>query len=263
MKRASLADDVKVLGQLIAKEGSLGKGLLSAAKTALGGRNFIEAEEYSVHVICEGRSKAGVAEDLETARTIAKARGGHEIENTIAKVIRANPFPPLNSILGPEGERWAPVHGIASLTTALVLFERFEALFAEMAPAFEEYGVYTGYLFTSLSTNALILEPVFYWPEARNPLIEATIEPQHLARLPSLDPNPAATAVVAEARRRVVDICVQLGCGHFQIGRSYPYLASRDEASTQLLQTLKATLDPTGALNPGGLGLETPAARRS
>jgi FAD/FMN-containing dehydrogenase len=259
MKRASLADDVKVLGALMAKEGSLGKGLLSAAKTVMGGRNFIEAEEYSVHVICEGRSKAGVAEDLEAARAIAKARGGHEIENTIAKVIRANPFPPLNSILGPEGERWAPVHGIASLSQAPVLFERIEALFAEMAPAFEQHGIYTGYLFTSLSTNALILEPVFYWPESRHPLIEATVEDQHLARLPVLAENPAATAVVSEARRRVIAICAEMGCGHFQIGRSYPYLASRDPASVELLETLKATLDPTGALNPGGLGLEATA----
>jgi len=263
MKRASLADDVKVLGQLIAKEGSLGKGLLSAAKTALGGRNFIEAEEYSVHVICEGRSKVGVSEDLDAARAIAKANGGHEIENTIAKVIRANPFPPLNSILGPEGERWAPVHGIASLGAALTLFEKCESLFAEMAPVFEQHGVYTGYLFTSLSTNALIIEPVFYWPEERNALIEATVEPQHLARLPSLAANPDATAVVAEARKRVIEICAELGCGHFQIGRSYPYLESRDEASVLLLETIKSALDPTGALNPGGLGLETPTARRS
>ena len=65
-----------------------------------------------------------------------------------------------------------------------------------------EQGVYTGYLFTSMSTNALILEPVFYWPEARHAIIENTIEPQHLARLPKLDCEPrSATAVVVEARR--------------------------------------------------------------
>jgi FAD/FMN-containing dehydrogenase len=256
MKRASLAADVKTLGSVIAKEKSLGKGLMSAAKIALGGRNFIEAEEYSVHVICEGRSKTGVAEDLDAVRAIAKAFSGHEIENTIAKVIRANPFPPLNSILGPEGERWAPVHGIVSLSQAATLFARVEALFARMAPAFEREGVYVGYLFTSLSTNALIVEPVFYWPEARHALIEATIEPQHLARLPALAANPGATAVVAEARQGVIDICAELGCGHFQIGRSYPYRESRDAASWRLIETLKATLDPTWSLNPGGLGLK-------
>jgi FAD/FMN-containing dehydrogenase len=54
MKRASLAADVKTLGAVIANEKSLGRGLVSAARIALGGRDFIEAESYSVHLICEG-----------------------------------------------------------------------------------------------------------------------------------------------------------------------------------------------------------------
>jgi FAD/FMN-containing dehydrogenase len=256
MKRASIAADVKTLGSVIANEKSLGKGLLSAAKIAVSGRNIVEADDYSVHIICDGRSPAAVAADVEAARRICLAHHGKEIENSIAKVIRAVPFPPLNSVLGPSGERWAPVHGIASLSHATALFAEIEALFGEMAPAFEREGVYTGYLFTSLSTNALIVEPVFYWPEARNALIEQTVEPQHLAHLPPLPDNPAATAVVSEARRRVIDICLRLGCGHFQIGRSYPYRESRDEASWSLLETLKAVLDPTGALNPGALGFD-------
>jgi len=260
MKRASLAADVKTLGAVIAKEKSLGKGLMSAAKIAMGGRSFIEEEEYSVHVICEGRSKTGVAEDLEAARAIAKTNGGREIENTIAKVIRANPFPPLNSMIGPEGERWAPVHGVASLSQAPVLFAKIEALFETLASRFQTLGVYTGYLFTSLSTNALIVEPVFYWPEARHALISGAVEPQHLARLPSLPDNPEATALVREARQGVIDICTQMGCGHFQIGRSYAYLETRDAASLQLIKALKATLDPGDALNPGGLGLTPTAA---
>ncbi len=259
LRRASLAADVKVLGSVIAQEKSLGRGLISAAKVALGGRKFVEAEEYSVHVICEGRSRAGVAEDLDAARAIAAAGGGREIENTIAKVIRANPFPPLNSILGPEGERWAPVHGLVSLSQAPALFAEIEALFAELAPEFESHGIYVGYLFTSLSTNALIVEPVFYWPEARHALIEAAMEPQHLSKLPVQPPNPTATAVVERARARVIEICARFGCGHFQIGRCYPYRASRDAAAWDLVETLKRSLDPRGALNPGGLGLDTTA----
>jgi FAD/FMN-containing dehydrogenase len=45
------------------------------------------------------------------------------------------------------------------------------------------------------------------------------------------------------------------GCGHFQIGRTYPYAASRDAASWQLLQAIKAASDPQDRLNPGALGL--------
>jgi FAD/FMN-containing dehydrogenase len=263
LKRASLATDVKTLGSVIANEKTLVKGLLSGARLALGGRNLVEADDYSVHIICDGRSEAGVAVDVETARNICVAHRGKEIENSIAKIIRAVPFPPLNSILGPEGERWAPVHGLAALSQATVVFAEIEAMFADMADEFEREGVYTGYLFTSMSTNALILEPVFYWPEARNALIEKTIEPTHLSRLPRLDQNPGATAVVVEARRRLIEIFQRLGCAHFQIGRSYPYRQSRDQASWSLLETLKAHLDPGGALNPGALGLDGSAPTRA
>jgi D-lactate dehydrogenase (cytochrome) len=256
LKRASLATDVKTLGAVMANEKSLVKGLLSGAKIALGGRDLVEEDDYSVHIICDGRSQAAVAFDVEAARKICTSHQGREIENSIAKIIRAVPFPPLNSILGPEGERWVPVHGLTALSQAPVVFAEIESMFAEMAQTFEREGVYTGYLFTSMSTNALILEPVFYWPEARHALIEATIEAQHLSRLPRLDLNPGATAVVIEARRRLKEIFLRLGCGHFQIGRNYPYKESRDAASWALLETLKATLDPTGALNPGALGLE-------
>ena len=46
----------------------------------------------------------------EIERIVAGA-GGRTIENTIPKILRANPFPPVNSMVGPAGERWVPVHG--------------------------------------------------------------------------------------------------------------------------------------------------------
>ncbi len=258
LKRMSLASDVKALGAVIGREKSLAKGLMSAAKVALGGRNFVDDGDYPLHIIAEGRSAAGVAADMAEARRIAAAHGGHEIENTIAKVIRAMPFPPLNSMLGPEGEAWAPVHGMVALSQAPALFADLQAMFAEMAPDFEREGIFTGYLFTSVSTNAITIEPVFYWPHGWRPIHEVHVEPSHLARLPKPAPNPAATAVVAAARKRVVDICAAYGCGHFQIGRAYPYRASRDAASQGLLDAIKTVVDPKGQLNPGGLGFPIP-----
>ncbi len=254
MKRQSLAGDVKTLGAVIAKEKTFAKGLVSAAKVALGGRNFIEAGDYPLHVIAEGRSAAGVAHDIAEARRIASVHGGHEIENTIAKVIRAMPFPPLNSMLGPEGEAWAPVHGLIALSKARAVFEAIEALFASLAPAFEREGVVTGYMFTSIATNAIIIEPVFYWPHGYRAVHASAIEPAHLARLPKLAANAAATAVVAQARQGVIDIYARFGGGHFQIGRTYPYRESRDAASRAMLDAVKAVADPHNRLNPGGLG---------
>jgi hypothetical protein len=108
MRRASLVSDVKTLGNVIAKQKSLLGGLKEAAKIAAAGRGFISAGDWSVHLVCEGRSEAAVAADLAGVRRIALEAGGREIENTIPKVLRAQPFTPLNNVLGPGGERGFP-----------------------------------------------------------------------------------------------------------------------------------------------------------
>lgn len=254
LQRMSLMSDMKTLGAVIGKQKNVAKGLFAAAKIALGGRNFIEEQEYPLHVIAEGRSAEGVAADMAAIRAIAAAQSGVEIENTIAKVMRAQPFPEPNSILGPKGEAWGSVHGHVSLSNAPAMFVDVEALFAEMAGAFAKHGIHHGYLFTTLSTNAITIEPVFYWPDAYRPVHASMIEPDHLARLPRLAANPEAFAVVAAARKGVREIAARYGCAHFQIGRTYAYRESRDAASTALLDAIKAAVDPAGLLNPGGLG---------
>lgn len=255
MKRMSMASDVKTLGKVIAKEKSIGKGLLAAAKIAMGGRNFIPEEEYPLHITAEGRCREAVAADIATARAIAARFEGVEIENSIAKVIRAMPFPAPNSILGPEGESWVPVHGQASLSTAAAMFGEIRAYFDSMQPVFDQHGIYNGFLFSSLSSTALVIEPVFFWPEGYRPIHESLVEPAHLKSLKQLGPNAEATAVVHEAREQVKAICKKYGAAHFQIGRAYTaYRESRDEAFKDVLDAVKAVVDPRGMFNPGCLG---------
>jgi hypothetical protein len=170
-------------------------------------------------------------------------------------VLRASPFTPLNNILGPDGERWVPVHGVVALSDAAPCQKAIAELFEGYRARFEAAGVYTGMMLTSLSTNAFLIEPVFFWPEAREAIHEATVEPGMLAKLQRHEANPAATALVAEARKGVIGVFQRFGAAHFQIGRTYPWLESRDPAAQALARALKAHLDPDGRLNPGGLGL--------
>jgi FAD/FMN-containing dehydrogenase len=259
MKRASLAGDVKTLGAVAARQKSWLAGALTALRVVRGGRNFIPEDGYPLHLVFEGRHAAGVAQDVAAATRIALAEGGQVIEDSIARVIRAQPFPPLNSVLGPAGERWAPIHGHVALSQAPALFSALQAVFAGFADRFDQLGVSTGYLFTHLETNAITVEPVFYWPEERFAVHEVAVEPAHLARLPELAPNPAASALVREAREKVQAVFTAFGCAHFQIGRTYPYRQSLDPAAWGLIESLKAHLDPAGALNPGVLGLDAPS----
>lgn len=254
MKRASLAGDIKTLGKVMAKEKSFGKGLLAAAKIAIGGRNFIAPTDYPFHFACEGRSKAAVDADMAEARRICTEHGGGEIENTIAKVIRAMPFPPLNSMLGPTGEAWVPCHGVASLSTAPEIFAEIQAVYARRQAEMDAAEVHTGFLFTTMATNAIVIEPVFFWPQGWRKIHESAVEPSHLARLTQRPLHPESTALVTSLRKELIAIFARYGTGHFQIGRTYPYRESRDEMSKALLDAVKAVTDPDGMLNPGVLG---------
>jgi D-lactate dehydrogenase (cytochrome) len=254
LKRASLATDVKALGAVMSRQKSFGKGLLAAAKVALGGRDFVPEDGWPLHLVAEGRSAAGVAQDAAEMRRIAARHQGVEIENTIARMIRAMPFPPLNAVVGPDGEGWTPVHGQCPLSMAPEIFEAIEAIFASHAREIDRLGVWTAYLFSSLSTNAITVEPVFYWPQPWRPIHENAAEEAHLARLTKPEPSAEARALVELLRADVIAVFARYGVAHFQIGRTYPYRESRDDASKALLDAIKASVDPGGKINPGVLG---------
>jgi D-lactate dehydrogenase (cytochrome) len=256
MKRASLMADAGALLKVVGAQKSLLSGLKEGAKIALAGRDFLDEADYSLHAVVEGRSAGRVAEDLAEITRMAQASGGRGVENTIPKVVRANPWTPLNNILGAEGERWAPVHGIVAMSRARDCWAAIDAAFAHRAAQFSEHGVSTGFLTTTLSTNGFLIEPVFYWPDERFDLHDATIEPGYLAKLPRRPANPASLAIVEEARAAVIDIFARFQAAHFQVGRTYPLYKRATPDTRAALTALKKSLDPRGLMNPGALGLE-------
>ena len=256
MKRASLAADVKTLKNVVTgQKGGLLKGLKEGAKVAMAGRGYMDDVAYSLHWVVEGHSDAGVAAMMETLHGLARECGGNAIENSIPKIMRANPFTPLNNILGPQGERWVPIHGIVPMSDGVECLRRIDALFSSMREEFEAHGILTGYLLTTLSTNGYLVEPVFIWPEELFAIHEATVEASTLKRVKRFARNDGGTEVVRRARAGVLDIFSEFGAAHFQIGRTYPYAEQREGPNFDLLKSIKAALDPEGMVNPGALGL--------
>lgn len=257
LRRASLMSDVKTLGNVMLKQGSMLKGLQQGAKIAIAGRAFVDADAYALHFVCEGESAAGVREDLAILRRICRDLQGKEIENSIPKIVRANPFGPLNAIIGPGGERWAPVHGIVPASEGKAAWAEIETLFDSRRDELEARAMMTGALLTTLGASGFLIEPVLYWPEEQAAIHRATVEPDFLARLPRHEAHPENTALVAELRQSVIDIFARHGASHFQIGRTYPYRSALDPATRALVDAIKAVLDPEGRVNPGALGFNT------
>jgi len=255
MARASLLSDAKTLGNVMKSQGSLLKGLKEGAKIAMAGRGFMGEANFNMHFAVEGRSEAGVKAEIKILKEICERHGGKAIENSIPKIIRANPFGPMNSMLGPKGERWVPVHGLVAVSDGQAALSDITDLFDRFSEDIERYEILTGYLLTTIGTTGYLIEPVFIWPEEIFEIHEEAVEDDWLAKLGRHEANPDATAFVHKLRTEVVNIFSKYGGAHFQIGRTYPYKEGREDATWRLLEQIKAVVDPQNKINPGALGL--------
>jgi len=255
MKRDSLSADAKALIGTMKAQGSFWKGLAEGARIAAAGRAFLPEGQFSLHAIAEGRSAAATEADIKAIRDLCQSTGGTEVEASVPKVLRANPFPPVNSMLGPAGERWVPVHGIVRPSQASPALEAIAALHARHAEAMARLEVTTGTLFLALGPAAILIEPVYYWPDSWGAIHRRSVEPGHLARLREAPANPDARALVETLRAELIDLFGRFEAGHFQLGRAYPLDGRLDPTAFDLLRTLKRTLDPDRRMNPGVLGL--------
>jgi len=55
-------------------------------------------------------------------------------------------------------------------------------------------------------------------------------------------------------RDEICELFLEVGAGHLQIGRQYPFKRSRNAANWSLLSQIKALVDPKDLMNPGVLG---------
>jgi FAD/FMN-containing dehydrogenase len=255
MKRDSLATDAKALVGMIKAQGGFWKGLKEGARVVAAGRSFLDDATFSAHLIAEGCTQAQADDAMRRIEAIVAGQGGRVVENTIPKVLRANPFPPVNSMLGPDGERWVPVHGIVRHSRAVETVARITALFDAHEAEMERLGVGAGYMFLTVGRTGFLIEPVFYFPDSWGELHRRSVEPAHLARLSEAAENAEARALVDRLRQGVIDIFGAVAGVHFQIGRIYPLKDRSDPGAWAVLEAVKQSVDPERRMNPGALGL--------
>ena len=202
----------------------------------------------------EGGSAAEIRAKLAQVRA-AMAGHGTEIANTIPTVLRAMPFIPLYPILGPAGQRWVPMHGILPFSKLPEFHRRMAELYERYADRMTRDKVEKAAMFTSISTNGFLYEPVFYWEDDRTPYHKRYLPQEYLDMLPEYPANPDGRALVREMRGEIQNVFSDMGAVHMQVGKSYPYLRGRQAEATKILKDVKQSLDPDGLMNPGALGL--------
>jgi FAD/FMN-containing dehydrogenase len=248
------AQGLEMLGKVVRGQSGLLKGLKAGAKLALAGRHFAD-DVYSLHVACAARSAPALEADLAACRAIAAGLGGADLPNSIPLACRADPFPPMNAVLGTEGDRWAALNAKVAHSAAPALIRDAEALLESHATEMKGHGIWMSRLMIAMSTHAFSYEPVFHWDDEWLPIHRRAPEPAFLARLSEPAANPAAREVVHRIRGEMIALFARHGAASNQIARTYPYLDNMDPATRQMLQAIKRDVDPACLLNPGSLGL--------
>lgn len=254
-KRESLTTDAKALLGFMKSTGSLGSALKQGAKIAFAGRGYMDDVDYSIQIVIEEKCPEAAELALKEIRAIMKKNNGREIENTIPKILRANPFGPVNSMVGPDGERWVCVHGLFPHSKIIAAHEGVEAIFAKHRAEMDEQKIGVGYLFATVSTNGFVLEPVFFWEDELKELHEKSLTPGHFAKLKKFPENLTARATVDKIKKEITQLFSTLGAAHFQIGKTYHYHDGIQPNTLNLVKTIKQYVDPKNLINPGSLGL--------
>ncbi len=255
IKRASMAKGIKALKGVIQSADSRFSGLREAMRIAVHGKRFIDDNGYSFHMIIEGRDEASVNRKLALAREICLA-DGREIENSVPVMLHGDPFVDMTTAIGPEGERWAPMHGLFPLSEGDAAWARIEAFFDEHAETFDRLGIVAGVLLAIVSSTVFVIEPVFYWPGPRTIWYEGMLTKSQLAGYKDFPDDPEVNAAVADVRARLRKLFDEMNAVHLQVGKKYRYVDGAQPATRALIEGIKSVVDPQRLMNPKSLGLE-------
>ncbi|MFN3591251.1 MAG: FAD-binding oxidoreductase [Thermaurantiacus sp.] len=239
----------------IARKGGL-KGIMNAAKVAMGGKRILRDVPYSLHMTLDGHTEVVAAEHTDMAADICAEEGGVEMANSIPVVFRGAPFGGVRTILlGSEGEIWIPVHGFFPLSKAIPAAAATEKFLAERKELMDEWGIKTSYL-TCFAGPEFVIEPSFYWHDELGDFRLSLIEPEFAQKWKDIPANEARRKVALQLRDELRDLFDSLGGLHLQIGKYYPYTEiMNNEPLQNVVRGVKSVLDPEGLMNPGSLGL--------
>ncbi len=247
-----LLEGMEIAGDVLRQQGSPTQRLGRMVQLFRDGRRKVADLQCSLHLCIEGEDEAHAHARLARAGAVAIQAGGEAVPDTIPRVTRSRPFRPIKALLGPEGERWLPFHGVFRLGDIAGAHTAFAAALAEHAPALRAHGMKLS-LLTVSSGDAIILEPHLFWPDSLHRFHRHHVTGKQLERYGDRADRPEARAFAHDLRRQLGDVLHKAGAEHLQIGRYYPYEQDMDPLRRELMRAIKHYLDPAGLMAPGAL----------
>lgn len=250
----SFAETLKTAYQVTSASANPLSGLMQVIKMGIAGKRFLDKATYMSHCVVEAGNRKELDGQIALVREVVKPFG-FDLPNTVPTVIRANPFPPIDT-LSPKGERVLPIHTILPFSQVLGFHQRLSAYLADKQDLFTQYGISYQPILGSMGTNGFLYEPVFNWPDSVEQYhLRNTSEP--VLERATNDTNMQARELLETVRKDVISLMHEFGGVHMQVGKMFPYMQDRKPESVSLMKAIKKELDPHGLMNPGALGFAT------
>ena len=251
----SNVDGAKSVMKVLKEQSSIIEGFKEAFKMAFSGRDVIPEDTYSLHMVISNHSQDALRYDLKEATAIVKKNNGQSIPNTVPKATRADPFPPMNGILGHAGERWAALNSKVPHSDALIVNQEIIRLMDRYKDRMDACGVWYTLLNIGIQQHSYSIEPVLRWLDEWPELHKRTAEPSFLSNFDEPKPNIEARELVLEIRKEIIAYFASIGAASNQIGRAYDYMGYLYKPSKDLLMNIKSNVDPKNKMNTGALGI--------
>ena len=250
-----LAEDLKLLAGVARGGNSVARGIFNATRLAAAGKRNFDGDVFMLNLTVDDPTAAGAKAHMKLLGDLASEAGGREMPPSAPMAMRGTPFIAFNTEERRRPLRNLPTHGLAPPSRISAVSRDVRALLAQRHEAMKAEGIDCGTIYFVVGIQAICIEPVFHWDDLHYFNHNRVEELSDLARI---DPNaiaPSATQLVAEIRHQLVEIFKRHDCAHVQIGKSYPWLETRDAALRDLAVAFKATVDPDRLVNPTSLGL--------
>ena len=248
-----ISEGLQILGKVAASGRTLLAGVRDAVGVAAGGAGFLKAHDFTLHLVIERHDAAELDPAMARARAIG-GRHGVEIDNAVPRVMRARPFGPVRGMLGRNGERWVPIHGVFPLGGFRRVLDANDAYFASQRGMMERHGIVYSVM-TMTTGSEFFLEPAFYWMDEITELHARSVGEDVVRPWRNRPANPAARQAVVQLRQGTQALYASLGGVSWQVARDYPFRTLLTPETRALLDAVKQAVDPRGLMNPGALGL--------
>lgn len=248
--KVGIKEGLGTLAKVVSSAGSLGDGLKKAAQIAVAGQNVLAEVPWSLHVTVEDHDQHAADHGMAALKPLWAGKG-RDVPPSVPTAMHARPFS-IRGIVGIQGERWVPIHGVFPLSKAAEVVTQTEALFKKHAARLAAHEIEHSYLVTCQGT-AWLIEPMFYWFDELGPL-HAKVLGDKFAKFKDIPANPAARAVVKDLRGELAELFRGLGAIHSQLGKFYMFAGNIEPSTYAVLTAIKGALDPERRFNPGNLG---------